>query len=541
MASVGKFNIILALIVALLGLLYHSLDEVRRLIKVGGNFTTKNVCAGVFVSTMSPNNMLEFELQGLAGWLFKFNVDFSEKSVEAYVVSKSFSRLTGLAISKSYFIESRGCLFLSSKSSVATATTGAEEDIAIYSKIDYDSEIQSFLNYQVSPSAFQRNQTRGTLVLHNGVIVGEAYQSKELNLGANSRLLGWSMTKTVHAMMIGAAIQQGLLTLDTPVKLEGLDPVYLQSLIARNHGKSITFRDLITMSDILPCKEDYEFTNFVPDMLFGSRDHGLHATSCSVSDGDDRLPDRFTRQINKKGIGRYSAFPSIYKSFNYNVTSSNFDFYYSSSLSNLLARELRLLFKSDEEYLQFPHKYLFGPIGASSFIVETDNANVFVASSFGYATPRDWAKLGDLLRTGGVSISDGTRVISKEFVDFMLTARAFSGGHYGGSIWLNPARIGVGEYNYLGSDNKDKKRFGWMTRAVPHDAAIMSGFNGQYVMIIPSLKCVIVRLGFTPGVWDTVLDEDEGKGDMNGSVVPFDSFEFFGALSKHCMRLNEKQ
>ena len=79
-----------------------------------------------------------------------------------------------------------------------------------------------------------------------------------------------------------------------------------------------------------------------------------------------------------------------------------------------------------------------------------------------------------------------------------------------------------------------------MTRTVPNDAAIMSGFNGQYVMIIPSLRCVIVRLGFTPGVWDSVLDEDEDRGDMDGSV-PFDNSEFFGILSKHCVRLNEKQ
>jgi CubicO group peptidase (beta-lactamase class C family) len=227
-----------------------------------------------------------------------------------------------------------------------------------------------------------------------------------------------------------------------------------------------------------------------------------------------------------------TSLPLSLKSFNYNVTESKFGFYYSSSVSNLLAREFRKLFKSDDEYLNFPNKYLFGPIGASSFILDTDPSGTFVASSFGYASPRDWAKLGDIVRRRGVA-SDGSRVIPEQFIDFMLTARSFSGGHYGGSIWLNPARVGVGEYNFLGPDDKDKRRFRWMTRAVPQDAAMMSGFNGQYVMVIPSLNCVIVRLGFTPGVWEA------GIGDEDDSQVPFNNYHFFRTLSDHCARLNE--
>ena len=96
------------------------------------------------------------------------------------------------------------------------------------------------------------------------------------------------------------------------------------------------------------------------------------------------------------------------------------------------------------------------------------------------------------------------------------------------SIWLNPACVSVSEYNLLPAEHKDKKNKIWMTRILPPDAYTMSGFDGQYVTVIPSLRCVIVRLGMTPDI-----DKDDKSRPRS-----FSKPEFFGTLSNHCRRLN---
>ena len=62
--------------------------------------------------------------------------------------------------------------------------------------------------------------------------------------------------------------------------------------------------------------------------------------------------------------------------------------------------------------------------------LEVDPAGTIVASSFCYATPEDWGKLGLLLLQDGVWQNE--RILPKGYVDIISTARPGSGGHYGG-------------------------------------------------------------------------------------------------------------
>lgn len=147
-------------------------------------------------------------------------------------------------------------------------------------------------------------------------------------------------------------------------------------------------------------------------------------------------------------------------------THSNLGWYYSSGLSNVLASEFRALFKSDEDYYAFPHEALFHPIGIENFVLETDGAGTYVASSFGFATARDWAKLGQLmLNKGAVTDKNNvkTQVISEDFVEWAVTPHPHSGGLYGGSVWLNPSTVDVKAYNDLTHVNANKVRFRWIT------------------------------------------------------------------------------
>jgi hypothetical protein len=52
---------------------------------------------------------------------------------------------------------------------------------------------------------------RAIVVVHDGRIVGETYGE---GFNASTPLLGWSMTKTVNAALVGMAIKDGKLSLD---------------------------------------------------------------------------------------------------------------------------------------------------------------------------------------------------------------------------------------------------------------------------------------------------------------------------------------
>ena len=97
-----------------------------------------------------------------------------------------------------------------------------------------------------------------------------------------------------------------------------------------------------------------------------------------------------------------------------------------------------------------------------------------MGSSFGWATARDWARLGQLYLDNGQWA--GEQILDPAWVDFVRTPVDDSDGWYGGHFWLNAG----GRYP-----------------DAPRDIYSMDGFQAQRVFIIPSEDLVIVRLGLT--------------------------------------------
>jgi hypothetical protein len=147
-------------------------------------------------------------------------------------------------------------------------------------------------------------------------------------------------------------------------------------------------------------------------------------------------------------------------------------FEYSSGTTNMLAYAMRSAFASNEDYVAFPYERIFGPIGASTFVLETDASGHFVGSSYGYASARDWGKLGLLFLNEGNLY--GQQLLDTAWVRFCRTPTDESEGIYGGHFWIPYSR---GELGYR-----------------PTDYA-MDGFQGQRVSIHPEDQLIIVRLG----------------------------------------------
>ena len=76
------------------------------------------------------------------------------------------------------------------------------------------------------------------------------------------------------------------------------------------------------------------------------------------------------------------------------VGAPNESWNYSSGTTNLLSNILRSHFDSHQGYLDFWYSALIDKIGMHSMLIETDMSGSYVGSSYGWATPRDWAKFG---------------------------------------------------------------------------------------------------------------------------------------------------
>jgi CubicO group peptidase (beta-lactamase class C family) len=115
-----------------------------------------------------------------------------------------------------------------------------------------------------------------------------------------------------------------------------------------------------------------------------------------------------------------------------------------------------------------------------------------------YAVARDWARFGLLYLQDG--IWNGERILPEQWVSYTATAAPHSNKLYGAHWWRNSlAGLSEKEKSMAASNNL----FGWH-KELPDDAFYAHGFEEQVVMVIPSKKLVVVRLGMTKveGAWN---------------------------------------
>lgn len=475
-------------------------SPVKTLLLLGSSFSARTVCSGIFVSNRTLQS-LQYDLLANGKILGLFPPVMKDSPQEKSVTS-SLLGLGFLPVTARYRGPYHGCYLVDSTGKLprledypAASLDPAATEIPLTTNLN--PHLQEFLSYDFSEAALMTNQTRAIVVLHKGVVVGEGYQERGgLAINATTRLLGWSMTKTIHALMVAAAMGAGGplegLTLDTPIRLDALDPAHHAQLLSINHGKPITYADLLGMADILSMAEKYTIDGDVIKMLSSQGDLSAFAA---------RAGRRQVRGVPSPLLANASVHPS---------PSNHFHWYYSSGLSNVLAGAFRNLFPSTEAYYKFAFENFFGKIG-KSFTFETDSAGTFVASSYVYATARDFARIGLLILQQQKDFPSSTQAATfNQFLSRMHIPHPTSGGHYSsvGSVWLNPSRASVKEYNMLPADSDHKTRFRWMTQVLPSDCLILQGYLGQFVAVCPSLELVVVRLGLTKGNMDTFTASD---------------------------------
>ena len=261
-----------------------------------------------------------------------------------------------------------------------------EPEDTIFQNIDY-AKLNATIDKVFDKKDAVKQKTRALLVIYNDKIIAERYG---YGMTKTSKILGWSMTKSITATMFGILQSQNKFDIYKSAPIEEWQ---------NDKRKSITTNDLLHMNSGLEWEENYSKISDATQMLFLSKNMG-------------RV------QLEKPQL-----FP-VNKHWNY-----------SSGTSNLLSYILRNQFKTHQEYLDFWYTELIDKIGMKSMIVETDMSGNYVGSSYAWATARDWSKFGLLyLHKGNWN---GTQIFDKNWVKYVATPTENSNGIYGGHFWLN--------------------------------------------------------------------------------------------------------
>jgi CubicO group peptidase (beta-lactamase class C family) len=288
-------------------------------------------------------------------------------------------------------------------------------------------------------------ETRAVVVMHGGGIVAERYAA---GYGRDTRFVGWSMSKTLTAVMIGMLVADGRLHLDR-------SPPIPRWQRAGDPRGEITLRQLLQMRSGLQHKEkaDPVYTSAEVRMMF--------------LDGRDDMAGWAEAQPLEHEPGRV---------FEYSTPTAMI-------LSDVVARVLVPqggAAQRQQAVSEFLRARVSVPLQLASLTAEYDRAGTMMGGSMVWATARDWARFGEFLRHKG-SVG-GAQIVPRGWIEFM-TAPSPRARDYGAMTWLN--RDSGGDREVLFPDEGPASLF----------AAV--GHLGQYVLVSPGQKLTVVRLGKT--------------------------------------------
>ncbi len=304
----------------------------------------------------------------------------------------------------------------------------------------------------------EAEETRAVLVLQGGRVIAERYGE---GYHENTRFVSWSMAKSITGVMIGLLVSDGRLRLDETAPV----PAWQRSGDPRGE---ITLRQLLQMRSGLRHTEtaDPLYKADTVRMLF--------------LDGRDDMAAYAEAQPLEEEPGR--------------------TFEYSSATTVILADlAARALTESRDPAVRrqavtdYLRTRLFEPLGLKSMVPEFDAAGTLIGGSLIHGNARDWAKFGEFLRNEG-SVK-GAQIIPRAWIEFMTAPSPRNPG-YGVQIWLNRPQSDGSEVLFPGRG--------------PASIFACIGHLGQYVIVSPSQKLTVVRLGKT---------QDEERGALRNRLA----------------------
>lgn len=290
-------------------------------------------------------------------------------------------------------------------------------------------------------------ETRAVIVMRGGRILAERYAA---GYHENTRFVSWSMAKTITGVMIGMLVSDGRLRLNETA------PVPAWQRPGDPRGE-ITLKHLLQMRS------------------------GLR----HVESGDPIYRSDEVRMLFLDGrddMAKYAENQPL-------ASEPGSKWVYSSATSVILADLAARVLASEQNpesrrraVADYLRTRLFEPAGMRSMVPEFDASGTLIGGSLMHGSARDWARFGEFLRNEGAV--RGAQIIPRQWIEFM-SAPSPREAEYGGQVWLNRTPTS-GKHPALFPDRG------------PRDMFACVGHLGQYVLVLPGRKLVVVRLGNTP-------------------------------------------
>lgn len=369
-------------------------------------FAAKNVCSCYFEAGRELVSIEAGDVDFVPVGYSENEIHFDEKFVTSSVV--------GLNQRKAVYRKGIGCVLIPEDTSLKLKEIPQPERNFVLNNSPYpygDLEPKDTLFPNVDygklqtavEKAFDREgeeilRSRAVVVLYKDKLIAEKYAQ---GFTKETKLLGWSMTKSITNAVLGVLEKQGKLILEQ------------DNLFQEWKGDSrakITLNNLLQMNSGLEWTEDYATISDVNRMLFM----------------EENMP---LVQLKKPIVGEPG------NTWNY-----------SSGTSNLLSGFIRDQFGTHQEYINYWYREFVDKIGMDSMIIETDLAGNFVGSSYAWATARDWGKFGLLYLNNGNW--NGEQILNESWVEYSSTPANDSEGEYGAHFWLNAG----GKYSNVPKD-----------------------------------------------------------------------------------------
>jgi len=418
--------------------------RVDRPVRVASGLTSHVLCSETFVSGLDPARVYAERIKPLPGigmvdWALDYHVDEAHRAVTTTVA--------GMFESRALYRDGLGCLLVGDGEAADTpspeeiaagsATPSLLPEIAGPAVVEpRDARLRSALDLGFAePDRPPYHRVKAVVVVHDGRVIAERYAP---GYGVDTPLLSWSTAKSVTSALIGILVREGRLSLDEPAPLPAWrDP--------KDPRHAITIDELLRQTSGIDLAETN--SGFDPstrmqfiehDMAGFAQTVGLRATPGSqwaYTDGNYILLSRVLRDA----VGGHAV-----------------------------------------DVLRFARRELFDPLGMRHVTMELDRTGTPVGATYMLMPARDWARFGLLYLSDGNLA--GQRILPEDWVRYSATRTLDTG--YGAGFWTN-----------LADGNVPGWGVPWGMPHAPRDTFFARGFEGQYVVVIPSRNLVITRFG----------------------------------------------
>ena len=436
----------------------------RDIPKVATGFVANVICSETFVTGADPDNIFSDTTAAMPGvglitWALDYKVDRARRDVTV--------TLLGVGRSHAVYREGVGC-HLDHGGAVADIPLPATEakpsqphllEIAGPSVVAPQSpQLAAALDRAFTePGQPPLRRTKAIVVVRDGRVVAERYAD---GYGIDTPILGFSATKSVMSALTGILVRKGRLTLDQPAPVAAW----------QSPGDP---RGAITVDHLL---------RHTAGLALGS---SLSASLASVLEPVNRM------KFMESDMAAYAESVAL-------ETTPGTAWNYNDGNTVILSHLIRdAAGGRASDVLRLARQELFDPLGMRQVTLEFDAAGTPEGSSQMLMPARDWARFGMLYLNDGVA--GDKRILPEGWVKYSASPTPNAWVGMGAGFWTNQG-------DSFGAGYRTAR--GW-----PRDAFFAKGTIGQYVIIIPSERLVIVRLGRSPngppeadGVFELVRD-----------------------------------